>query len=305
MRQHLNRLALVVLAATIWLLVGWTPPDWAILFCERMGGRIEVREAPDGALVNYCIFADGTECSAREIYIRTCKLPASVAPSHPLVLPNGDTSLTGYMDVMPPWSLNELVEDAPLIVIGEVGPAHYTETFPYDKDGNTITRDGFNSPIAGLPVTDFVINVEQVIRDDGTIARGEPVVLRTQGEITEELKKLTQGSEYEVTYTGDRYLFLLYRDPIWQRHIFYHELWSRLIIDGDLLRISGGVQPPLQVAGSTEPLTLDEFIRFVQSQDQLAQAPTPTPAANPMVQSDANAFPVWLDWFRWLVNLLS
>ena len=264
---------LIASAAAIVLLAGWTSPDWTIPFCERMGGRMEERPLADGSggSTRYCVFADGTQCSASEIYARTCKLPAAVAPSHPLVLPTGDGSLTGFMDAMPPWDLGELVEHAPLIVIGEVGPGQLTEHFPYEN-GKEITVDAFNSPLAGMPATDFIINVEQVIRDDGKLARGEPVILRELGD-AEELKRVTAGTGYAVTYTGDRYLFLLYPNPDGQTYGFYHAWWSRLLIDGDSLRFSAGAQPPLLVAGRDAPITLDEFIQFVQRED--GQAPGP------------------------------
>jgi hypothetical protein len=37
-------------------------------------------------------------------------------------------------------------------------------------------------------------------------------------------------------------------------------------IDGDILRMSDGAQTPLQFGDSDGPITLAEFIRFVQDQ---------------------------------------
>lgn len=184
--------------------------------------------------------------------LSTSSLPGSQSTENSMALP-----------VAPPQSLAELVEHAPLILIGEVGAGQPVEMFGY-RDGKPVTVDAFNSPLGGLPGTDFLLKVEKVIRDDGRIASGEPIVLRVPGAITEELKKLTQGTEYEVTYTGDRYLFLLSPYPDRQTYGFYYP-WSRLIVDGDTLRLSDNTRQPLQFADNAKPITLDEFIQFVES----------------------------------------
>lgn len=167
--------------------------------------------------------------------------------------------------VAPPESLAELVDRASLIFIGEVGEGQLVEMFGY-KDGKPVTVDAFNSPLGGLPGTDFLVKVEKAIRDDGKIASGEPIILRVPGAITEEIKKLTQGTEYEATYTGDRYLFLLSPNPDGQTYgFYYHGPWSRLIVDGDTLRLSDDKRQPLQFGDDAKPITLDEFIEFVES----------------------------------------
>lgn len=295
LRRSVPLFTLAVLAMVVGLLAGWTSPDWTIPFCERMGGRMEARPMADGGMMNYCVFADGTECSAGEIHARTCKLPAAVAPSSPLAPSNGDILNTSPLVGLPPWSLNELVEDAPLIVIGEVGPGQPAELFPYDENWQPVTVDAFNSPIAGMPGTDFLLNIEQVIRDDGVIARGGPVILRELGEHTAALKKLTAGTDYESTYTGDRYLFLLHLYPEGRIYGLYHGVWSRLLIDGDILRISGGARPPLQVAGSDQPITLDQFIQYVESQDSQAARSVAAPAGQPPAPS----------WLVWLIGFVE
>ena len=169
----------------------------------------------------------------------------------------------------PPQSLAEIVDRAPLIFIGEIGPVdQYLDFVVYGDDGQMLKErpvhaDG--NPTGDVPATDFLLKVEKVIRDDGRVARGEPIILREGGTITEELKKLTQGTEYEITFTGDRYLFLLIPTPDGLAYGFYYGPWSRLIVDGDTLRISDDKRQPLQFGDDAKPITLDEFIQFVES----------------------------------------
>jgi hypothetical protein len=62
------------------------------------------------------------------------------------------------------------------------------------------------------------------------------------------------------------YLFLLGSSPDGKSYGFYYGPWSRLIIDGEILQVSDGQQQPLQFADHPEPITLEEFIQYVQSQ---------------------------------------
>ena len=161
--------------------------------------------------------------------------------------------------------MHELVAPAQLIFIGEVGPVVQRRTYSgYDPQGELL--DGFNeagTPVPRAPITDFEVKVERVIRGDGTIGSGKPVILRMSGDATPEMKEITRNSDYPFSYTGDRYLFLLTRNPDRATYGFYHGPWSRLLIDGDTLRISNGSQDALKLDGSDAPISLEDFIRRV------------------------------------------
>jgi hypothetical protein len=165
--------------------------------------------------------------------------------------------------------LDEIVDKAPLILIGEVGPVvQYLDFAVYGEDGQLLKErptDADGNPQGDIPATDFLLQVEEVIRDDGRIARGEPIILRMGGHITEELKQLTQATEFPFSYTGDRHLFLLVPTPDGQAYGFYYGPWSRLTIDGEVLRMSNGEQQPLQFKDSAGPVTLEEFMKMVRS----------------------------------------
>src|SRR5690606_34004086 len=103
------------------------------------------------------------------------------------------------------------------------------------------------------------LHVEEVIRDDGTIASGEPIILRILGFATEEYKQLSQASEFPLSYTGDRHLFVLTPNPDGKSYGLAYGPWSRLILDGEILRVSNGEQHLFQFEKSTEPITLKEF----------------------------------------------
>lgn len=166
--------------------------------------------------------------------------------------------------VSAPQSLDELVSKAPLIFIGEVGPvAQHLEHAIYGEDGQLL-KPTADLPLPPVPATDFALEVEQVIRDDGAIAAGKTIILRMPGTATAGMKMLTLVSEYPFSYTGDRHLFLLSPNPDGESYGFYYAAWSRLLIDGDILRVSNGQLQPLLFEGSDQPITLEEFIEAVE-----------------------------------------
>ena len=72
----------------------------------------------------------------------------------------------------PPTSMDELIGDADVIAIGRVGPViREVEEGGWDQNGQ---------PTEGILHTHtyYQLELEEVIRDDGTVASGEPVLLR-------------------------------------------------------------------------------------------------------------------------------
>lgn len=174
-----------------------------------------------------------------------------------------------------PGSLEELLSRAPLIFIGEVGPIErYTEFEPMkttppitDAAGNLVPgQPVINLLLPGTPMTEFQLIVDDVIRDDGKVAAGEPIILRSLGRVTEELAQASKASAIPHTFTGDHYLFLLSPYPDGEAYAFYFNVYSRLIIDGDTLRISNGAQSPLQLGDSDQPVTWNEFLEAAQAE---------------------------------------
>lgn len=166
-----------------------------------------------------------------------------------------------------PQSLEELVRDAQVIVVGTVESfLQYSEARPY-RNGLPLT-DAAGNLLRGIPTTDYLLSVETVIRDDGTIARGEPIVLREPYHVTDELRRLTRDSEYPLSSVGDRYLFALGRFPDGTAYGPKYGPWGRLIIDGDILRLSNATRDPLQFGNDGNPIALEEFIATVEKLDE-------------------------------------
>ncbi len=277
-RDIVRRIACVVNGLLLMLAIGAcgldAPPPFYLL-CSEWGGRIEHRSLLDGSdlSVSYCVFADGTECHGRQFYYGTCVPPGASAPLSPLPTPIGGFGSplgSGFAGFAPPPSLDELVDNASLIFIGTVGPVkQYLEVYGYYGEDGQLEFPGTDdqgTALPGWPVTDFILQVEEVIRDDGTIARGEPIVLRWLGHATERLKQASQEGEYPVSYTGDRYLFVLTPNPDGQSYGFYYGPWSRLIVDGDIQRVSNGAQQLLQFGDRGQSVTLEEFIQAVNGE---------------------------------------
>ena len=165
-----------------------------------------------------------------------------------------------------PRTTEELVSKAQLIFIGEVGPVVQHRTFSgYGPNGELLDGvDIAGNPAPTVPITDFEIKVEQVLKDDGTIAGGKPVILRMGGDATVETKNLTLKTDYPFSFTGDRHLFLLTRQPDGVTYGFQYGPWSRLLIDGDVLRISNREQQLLKFDDRNSPLGLTEFMAIIK-----------------------------------------
>ncbi|RIK34901.1 MAG: hypothetical protein DCC57_23905 [Chloroflexi bacterium] len=155
-----------------------------------------------------------------------------------------------------------------------MGPIErYTEFEPMETTPPTTDAAGnlvpgqpvVNLLLPGTPMTEFRLIVDDVIRDDGKVAAGEPIILRSLGRVTEELAQASKESAIPHTFTGDRYLFLLSPYPDGEAYAFYYNVYSRLIIGGDILRVSSGQQPPLQF-GDEPPVTLDELVKRVKGE---------------------------------------
>lgn len=167
--------------------------------------------------------------------------------------------------VAPPKTTTELLEKAHIIVIGEVGPVIQHRTFSgYDVKGELLDgTDLVGNPSPKLPITDFQIKVDRVIKDDGTITNGRPLILRMAGDATPETKKLTANTDYPFSYTGDRHLFVLSLDPDGKTYGFYYGPYSRLNIDQGILRVSDQNSSELKLDGQDAPIALDSFIQRV------------------------------------------
>jgi hypothetical protein len=188
-----------------------------------------------------------------------------------LIAPLVSHAAPGRWTTPVPRSMDELLHRVTLVFFGEVGPVEQCLDFSgYDWDGSLRATpiDCYTIPTSlnGLfPVTDFQLIIEEVWLDDGTIATGNSITIRMMGLPIDELVEQSKASEFPWSLTGDRHLFVLVPNPDRSYSLSYGA-WSRLIIDGEILRISNGDQTPLKFSDNEVPVTLEEFKQAVASQ---------------------------------------
>ena len=268
---RLRYMGTLLSCVVIFAIMACVPIDQSAEFCKQNGGQFESRSINEDTTEGFCTFADGTECKSWDFYEGRCQ-PERTADQQRLVpIQTGDSA---SVPVPPPTTLDGLVAAADLIVIGEVGPVLAYDTFyGYGPDGTELepapetNSSAAGNTLPGMPVTRFALEIEAVLRDDGTLASGEPVVLVMAGEATAETKELTKESDYPFSFTGDRHLFLLTENPDGEGYGFYYGPWSRLLIDGETLHISNGLQDLLlfydEASSREQPVTLEMLIEWV------------------------------------------
>ena len=157
-----------------------------------------------------------------------------------------------------PKSTEELVSRADIIAVGRVG-----------KVIRVVAEGGLKEPVVKqtlVPHTYFELELEQIIRDDGTIGRGETVILREEGNGGVGPVEVGEGTfmEWErsstTPETGQRRLFVLVKT----RNDSYGGGRSGLLdIDGDVVRWASNDQPVGFAIGKTPEEFVEEVTELV------------------------------------------
>ena len=168
-----------------------------------------------------------------------------------------------------PETMDDLIGDADIIAVGRVGEidrevAEGGFNGAVDKEGNPVSE-------TLVPHTYFELELEQVIRDDGTIASGETVLLRMEGGAQEGPVEISPGRfidferNYPMPTTGQRRLFVLTRNP---NDSYASGGASGLLeIDGDNVKFATYDHKPVPFAIGKAP---DEFLAEVQESAGMA-----------------------------------
>lgn len=149
-----------------------------------------------------------------------------------------------------PKSIDDLIQPSDVIVVGKIGPIVNQATFSgYGKDDAQRNQRPGDPVSPGLPVTDYQIEVQDVLLDDGIISSGKPLILRVFHQPKNEME----------AYTGDHNLLFLSRNPDNATYGLYHISKSRITIDGRTATYSDGTAIPF-----ADKLTPTAFVKNVQ-----------------------------------------
>ena len=132
------------------------------------------------------------------------------APSSAVQIASPDSAPVLSAGSMTARALNadELFASAHLIVVATINSVlEEKQIGGYGPDGQLMpAEDG------GIPVTDFDVSVETVVKDDGTVGDGEGFVLRMHGHAASD-PSVGSSALFELPKVGGRLLFALGRNP--------------------------------------------------------------------------------------------
>ena len=158
-----------------------------------------------------------------------------------------------------PTSVEELVAGAHVIVLGQISSVLEEKWIgPYGEDGRPMLTDE-----DGLPFTDYLLQIESVLKGDGTVTDGGSLVLRMFGHLSNQNAIVTPDL-FPLPDPGDHLLFALGRNPDGT----YGTGPERLLnLDGEKVVYVDGV--PFATEASP-----DQFVR--QIRDAAADGPDPS-----------------------------
>ena len=141
--------------------------------------------------------------------------PAPTETSAASVSPPAEARSTGgqsgpaMLSMLPrPKSVKELVAGAHVIVLGTVASVLEEKMIgPYGEDGQPLPADD-----SGLPFADYDLQIESVLKGDGTVADGGSLVLRMFGHLSDQSGAVTSGV-FTLPAQGDRLMFALGKNP--------------------------------------------------------------------------------------------
>lgn len=181
-------------------------------------------------------------------------LIAGMALSYQTLASRGTTE-SGLSLLPPPQSMDQLVEPAHVIVVGTIGDIVDQGTLSGYNSEDKTRNERPNDPVSpAIPITDFRINIERVLLDDGTIQAGKPLILRMLGEPT---TTFDSSSAFPQARVGERYLLVLSRNPDGATYGPYYGPYSRLVLGERGVTYSDG---PRTVVGFTNRRNTADFM---------------------------------------------
>lgn len=133
---------------------------------------------------------------------------ASVSPPAEAPSTEGQSGPTVLSMLPRPKSVGELVAGAQVIVLGTVASVLEERMLgPYGEDGQPLPADD-----SALPFTDYDLQIESVLKGDGTVADGGSLVLRMFGHLSGQSGAITSGA-FTLPAQGDRLMFAVGKNP--------------------------------------------------------------------------------------------
>lgn len=162
-----------------------------------------------------------------------------------------------------PSTMKQLTNDAEVIVVGKVGPiVSEGSMLGYDARGEEIVTGTDED----WPYVDYRIEVERVLKDNGAISSGKPLLYRmidgrtSSGQIPE--PDLDSG--FPMMEPGERCLFFLAAERNGRIYGSVFNAYGRLMIDGPVVTASDGRRTPIRFGGSG--MSPAEFFRAVREE---------------------------------------
>ena len=177
-----------------------------------------------------------------------------------------------WMGPPPPARLQDLINRSDLIVIGSIVNIKQEGYFQgYDENGKFIEAEPFvyseEAPVdPNVPFVDYIIEVERVLLDDGTIQAGHAVVARATG-LNPAGQEAHSLSKNNLASLGDRRLFFLGKNPDGKTYGLYYGPYGRLVIDGEIVTFSDANRTPVVFENGKidTPVAPEEFIKIVEN----------------------------------------
>ncbi len=177
----------------------------------------------------------------------------------------GRNSVASYVPV--PDTMEGLLDRSEVIVVGTVNSVAGTGSLrSYNEADNvridrwldTLEADTGERPAVYPPYTDFLVDIESIILNNGKLTIGEPLVLRMLGRSAN--SKRSTPAIIRLLQDGDRRLFTLNRNPDGTYGLY--GWWSHFVIDGKNATFSDDLRSPIHFTDQVRPA---EFIRALEN----------------------------------------
>ena len=155
---------------------------------------------------------------------------------------------TASFDIPAPRTLNQLVDNADLIVVGKIEQVLQEGKFQgYDEKGQFREAQPYHyseeHPVdPNIPFVDYEIVVEKVILDDGTLIAGNSLIGRSLG-IQKHKDERNAGNGLPAL--GDHRLFFLKQNPDGVTYAPYYGMYGRVVIDEPIVTFSDPERTPV------------------------------------------------------------